>query len=111
MKWPDLVPPSVCNTKIKIVWEDGIDEDGAPAVKTIYDGRCNYSEKSMDVLDAERRLIRLEAVALLHGDPVPNSDIAGTAVIGGGTVRRKIFRSYRARNPDGSVNFTKLELM
>lgn len=111
MKWPELVPDIVCTMPIRIVWTDGIDEDGAPAEITAFDGMCNYSEQSKDILDAERKLIRLEATALINGDPLPGKDISGTAVIGDGTTKRKIYRSSRARNPDGSVNFTKLELM
>lgn len=30
MKWPELVPDSMCNTPITILFEDGINEDGSP---------------------------------------------------------------------------------
>lgn len=111
MIWPQLVPDAVCTTPIRIVWTSGVTADGAPAETTAYTGRCNYAEKSREILDAERRLVRLEAVALLPGDPLPGQDISGTAVIGDGRTKRRIYRASRARNPDGTVNFTQLELM
>ena len=88
MKWPELVPDSVCTIPVKIQFE-----------------------KSKQVLDQERRLVQLQATALFNGDIAPGLDISGEAVINGGTVIRRIYSSSRARNPDGTVNFTKLELM
>lgn len=111
MIWPKLVPDAVCKTRIQIVWTSGVTADGAPAETTAYTGRCNYSEKSREILDAERKLVRLEAVALIPGDPLPGQDISGAAVIGSDGIRRRIYRASRARNPDGTVNFTQLELM
>lgn len=111
MKWPQLVPASVCTTPIRVVVTDGINEDGTPKQVTVYDGMCNYSEKSKNVLDAERRLITLEATALIPGDIAPGKDISGDAVISSGEVTRRIYRSSRGRNPDSTVNFTQLELM
>lgn len=111
MKWPQLVPTSVCTTPIKFVVTDGINEDGTPKQVTVFEGKCNYSEKSKSILDAERRLITLKATALVPGDIAPGKDIVGNAVINGGEVTRRIYESSRGRNPDGTVNFTQLELM
>lgn len=111
MTWPELVPAWVCTTKIKVTVENGIKEDGAPKQTVVFEGLCNYSEKERSVLDAERRLVSLEAQALIPGDIAAGKDISGRVVIGDGTVTRRIYRASRARNPDGTVNFTQLELM
>lgn len=110
MKWPELVPASICNTPITVTITDGIGEDGAPKVVTTWSGNCNYSEKQKQVLDAERRLITLEATALFPGDIFPEREkLEGEVVLGDTTWM--IYRGSRARNPDGTVNFTQLELM
>lgn len=112
MKWPQLVPDSICNTPITVTITDGIDEDSEPKVVGTWSGKCNYSEKQKQILDAERRLITLEATALFNGDIFPGREkLEGEAVLGGGSIVWQIYRGSRARNPDGSVNFTQLELM
>lgn len=111
MKWPELVPDSICNTPIQILFEDGINEDGSPKKTVIFDGKCNYSEKARQILNAERQLIQLQAVALLNGDIAPGKDISGEAIISNGHVIRRIYASSRGYNPDGTVNYTRLELM
>lgn len=109
MKWPELVPDRVCATEIRVETVDGITESGAPAEKTVYAGKCNYSEKMRQVLNAERQLVLLQATALFNGDIAPGEDISGYAVIGG--KKKRIYAASRGRNPDGTVNFTQLELM
>ncbi|ERJ00101.1 hypothetical protein SAMN05444424_2599 [Bittarella massiliensis (ex Durand et al. 2017)] len=113
MRWPRLVPPSVCKTHIVIYLEGELQEDGGVEELPPIDTACNYSEQSRQIVDAERRLIQLEATALLDGDIAPGKNIHGEAVVGEGemAVRRRIYRAERARNPDGTVNYTKLELM
>ncbi len=74
-----------------------------------FETKCNYSEKSKQILDAERRLIQLEATVLMDGDIAPGVKLEGYVEID--TINRTIYRSSRARNPDGTVNFTQLELM
>ena len=112
MRWPELVPDSICHMPITVTITDGIGEDGAPKVVNTWSGNCNYSDKQKRVLDAERRLITLEAIALFNGDVFSGKEkLEGEVVIGDGTITWQIYRGSRARNPDGSVNYTQLELM
>lgn len=112
MKWPPLVPDSICNTPITVTITDGIDKGGAPKVAGTWSGKCNYSEKQKQILDAERRLITLEATALFNGDIFSGQEkLEGEVIVNGGTIIRQIYRGSRARNPDGTVNYTQLELM
>lgn len=113
LKWPQLVPSQACCTPITVQLQTGLNLDGTPKQETIFEGKCNYSEKSRQVMNAERQLIQLNACALIPGDIAPGRDIAGEVVIRGAGAEtvRVIYSASRARNPDGTVNYTQLELV
>jgi len=113
LKWPQLVPPQACCTPITVRLQTGLNLDGTPKQETIFEGKCNYSEKSRPVVDAERQLIQLNARALIPGDIAPGRDISGEVAVHGAGAEtvRIIYSASRARNPDGTVNFTQLELI
>lgn len=114
MKWPKLVPTKMCHARIVVRIQRGVSVDGSPEYTQLWSGRCSYSERSKNVLNAERQLVRLEATALIDGDIAPGMDIAGEAVVtdeGAPETVRTIYSASRARNPDGTVNYTRLELM
>lgn len=113
MKWPQLVPPQACCTPITVRLQTGLNLDGSPKRETVYEGKCNYSERSRQVMNAERQLIQLNACALIPGDIAPGRDIAGEAVVraAGAETVRVIYSASRGRNPDGTVNFTQLEMI
>lgn len=111
MKYPQLVPDKVCNTPITVYREDGLNRDGSPKRTVIFEGRCNYSEKTTQRMTADRQLITLNATALFGGDIAPGSDtIEGMVTVLHG-IHRRIYASQKCRNPDGSVNYTRLELI
>lgn len=113
-RYPKLVPPEMCHTEVEITFTKGLDTDGSPKVVTSFTAMCNYSEKSRQVMSADRQLIELSACALFNGDIAPGIDLAGEVLVknaGAPDVVRRIYRGERARNPDGTVNFTKLELI
>lgn len=111
MKYPSLVPAWACNVQISVYLTDGITERGTPDEVILEDKKCNYSEKMKQVLDTERRLVTLSATALFNGDIAPNlKTLEGYASVNGGP-QLLIFRAERPRNPDGTVNYTRLELM
>ena len=83
--------------------EDGVDE------KLIFDGKCNYSEKTKTTLNEQRQVVELTGKVLLKGDIYPGKLIKGYVVIDG--VKRTIFRSRKLRNLDGSIYSTELDLM
>lgn len=110
MRWPQLVPASICTEEVKVHLTAGLGADGVPVELPAVEARCNYSEKMRQVLDHERRLVALAATALFPGDLAPKTpQLEGWVLVRG--IRREIFRAERARNPDGTVNYTKLELM
>lgn len=112
MRYPNLVPKSVCCTPIKFaLYAEELDEDGAPIVVFEYDGKCNYQDSAKRVYIDDKHYIELTGKALFCGDICPELSVisGGEAEIFG--EKRQIFRGTKARNPDGSVNYTSLELM
>ncbi len=110
MKYPQLVPDRVCNTACKVYQTDGLNRDGSKKKTVIFDGRCFHSEKSKQKLSAEKQLITLSGEALFNGDIAPSSSVIdGYAEIDGREYR--IYGCEKAKNPDGTVNYTRLELM
>lgn len=83
--------------------EDGVEE------KLIFDGRCNYSEKTKTTLNEQRQVVELTGKVLLKGDIYPGKLIKGYVEIN--NEKRTIYRSRKLRNPDGSIYSTELELM
>lgn len=112
MKYPKLVPDRVCNTKVRIFITEGLNRDGSPKDKEIFDGKCFHDEKSYQKLNAEKQLITLSGKLFFNGDIAPDSDtISGKVEINGSKETRIINSSYKGKNPDGTVNYTMLELI
>lgn len=110
MKWPRLVREA--RTKAHVVLEaNEISEHGRrdKALDAVL--LCNYQSKARQVLTAEKVLIEIAGVALFDGDICPTLAVlsAGTVTIHG--IEHKIYRGSKERNPDGTVNFTRLELV
>lgn len=111
MKYPSLVRKENCKTDIHVViYGEDITEDGAPEVVLEKDLKCNYQDKAKRVLTAEKTIIQINGVALFCEDFAPDIPI-----ISGGEVtifgeKRSIFQGTKARNPDGTVNYIKLEM-
>lgn len=112
MKYPCLVPARLCRQTVNVtITEEGISEEGAPIEHLLGELRCNYQDSAKTVLTAEKKLVQLSAVALFPGDICPElSVISGGVVVVDGT-GREIFQGIKARNPDGTVNYTELRLV
>lgn len=130
MDFPKLVLKQFCKTPVKVtVYGEGITEDGAPVVifecrkvypsfdlfpsDTFFAGeiRCNYQDKSKTVFDAQKKIVKTSGVILIPGDIAPNfPTLSGGYVLING-VKRDIVQGVKARNPDGTVNFTELDVI
>lgn len=112
MKYPCLVPKRLCKTDIHVrIEQEGLNEDGGPIPAFEADLKCNYQDTAKMVMTAEGKQVQLSGVALFPGDMAPE-----LAVLSGGTVsvydsQRDIFQGMKARNPDGTVNYTELRLV
>lgn len=111
MKYPCLVPKQFCKTDIEVeIDREGVTKYGEPLEQVKWNGKCNYQDKGRTVLTAEKKLIQLSGCAMIPGDIAPE-----LPVITGGTItvfgeKRKIYEGTKARNPDGSVNYTRLDV-
>lgn len=112
MRYPCLVPEKLCRTDIYVEIEaEGITEDGAPIPAFSATLKCNYQDGGKRILTEEQKLVQISGTALFPGDICP--DIAnitgGIAEVHG--MRRIIAEGRKARNPDGTVNYTELRLL
>lgn len=112
MKYPCLVPERLCKTDIRLEIEpEGLTEDGGPFPPVVVEAKCNYQDGGKVVFTADKKVVQLASVALFPGDICPE-----LPVISGGTAKvygadRRIFAGRKARNPDGSVNYTEVQLI
>lgn len=112
MKYPCLVPKRLCKTDIGLEFDrEGINEYGEPLEPVLYAGTCNYQDKARTVLTAEKKLVEITGSALFPGDICPDLPVisGGKAVIFG--VERRVLQGRKARNPDGTVNYTEVLLI
>ena len=112
MKYPCLVPKRLCKTDISLVLEqEEVTEYGEPLQTFQYTGKCNYQDKAKTILTAEKKLVQITGTALFPGDICPDLPVisGGKAVVFG--VERRIQQGMKARNPDGTVNYTEVLLI
>lgn len=112
MKYPCLIPKKLCKIPIHLeIHPEGLQENGEPFPAVIVDGKCNYQDKAKTVLTAEKKLVEITGSALFPGDICPDLPVisGGRAEIFG--VERRIQQGTKARNPDGSVNYTEVLLI
>ena len=101
----------VCTTPVHVeITEEGLTEEGAPIMVINKDLKCNYQDVAKEILTAQKKIVQITGSAYFQGDIAQ-----GVAVITGGTATvhgetRKIASGMKARNPDGSVNYTRIDL-
>lgn len=112
MKYPNLVSKYFCKTPCRVIlYGMGITEDGEPEI--IFDRElfCNWQGKGKTVITAEQKLIKLNGCALFCGDPFFDvSEITNGKIIISG-IERQIWQGEKVRNPDGTINFTRLDVI
>jgi hypothetical protein len=111
MKYPKLVRKSDCKTPVKVtVFSKDLGEDGEQITYGTIETYCNYQSSGKRVIDDKQQLIDVTGVALFSDDIFSTlSEIThGEVEIFG--EKREIIKGSKARNPDGTVNFVRLEL-
>ena len=112
MKYPKLVPEKVCKTQIYLrIDSDEIGEYGESDVIADLILYCNYQATSKRIYTSDTTYIQLSGIALFDGDIV---SIEGNISSGIASVFEKEYQIHaisKMRNPDGTVNYTKIELI
>ena len=122
--WPRLVRPELCVTRAELVLTDGENPDGSPRTARTLTRQCrlestpaqgitpnrDFGDGSRRSLDAERLVVQGGATALFDGDIAPGLTVLAGTVTAEGRVWR-IRESCRERNPDDTVNYTRLTLV
>lgn len=112
MKYPCLVLSQYCKTEISLeIEQEGLNEYGEPLEPVKYTGKCNYQDKARTILTVEKKLVEITGSALFPDDICPTLPTisGGTAVVFGS--KRRIQQGTKARNPDGTVNYTEVLLI
>jgi len=110
MKYPCLVPLQYCKTDVIINIElEDTEIDGSPK-KVTYEGKCNYQDSGKTIFTAEKRTVQVNGTVLIPKDIAPDipNITKGNVIING--EKRDIASGNKCRNPDGTVNFTKIEV-
>lgn len=130
MKFPQLVKQQFCKTPVGItIYGESVTEDGAPIVafecrklyasenlypsETLFPGNthCNMQSNAKTVYTKEQKIVQVSAVLLFDGDIAPDCpNLSGGFVVLDG-VKRNIIQGTKHRNPDGTVNFTELDVI
>ena len=111
MLYPSLVKSFVESTPVSIsVDADGIDEDGAPIEGVSWSGSANYQDHVEEKYGTDKAETEVKGVLYMDGDP-----FSEMSIIAGGTVtvfgeQRDIVLGMKARNLDGTVNYTRLDI-
>lgn len=100
-------PIWLANTPIE-VWFEGTNTDGDYEEKKIFEGKCIYTDKSKQVLNAERQLITLSGKAVIESS-IYDVPFEGYIKVNG--IKKKIYSIERPLNPDGSIFSTEISLM
>lgn len=112
MKYPCLVPKRLCKTDIYVhIEQEGLTEDGGPLLAFEAELKCNYQDTAKTVLTAEGKQVQLSGVAMMPGDIAPELPVLSSGTVSVFGAERTIFQGVKARNPDGTVNYTELRLI
>jgi hypothetical protein len=110
MKYPKLVRIAKTPVHVEIESEHP-NEFGERKLLLQADFKCNYQDKAQINFKSQKQSSRATGTIYIDGDILP-----GVAVIAAGHVeifgeRREIESGCKARNLDGSVNYTRLDVI
>lgn len=112
MKFPCLVDKRFCKTPVTVSIEsDELNEDGELADVFVIDTNCNLQMGARVSMTKDKEKIELAGIALFIGDLCPSIPViaSGNVTINGN--KYGINKGTKNYNPDGTVNYTTLELV
>lgn len=112
MGFPQLALKVFCTKPVFVeIYKEGRTEDGGPIIALQKELKCNYQSTAKEVVNEKNQKIELTGICIFPGDVAPD-----LTVIAGGTVtidgeKRKIYKGSKNYDPDGTVNYTRIEVM
>lgn len=97
-------PDFLANTDIK-VFSTELNENGGYDKTPLYDGKCIYTDKIRQVMNANRQLVTLTGKAVINGDVSIKQ-----GYLLKGEDKKSIYSIEKPQNPDGSVFSTEINL-
>lgn len=95
---------------ITVVITSGLNEDGTEKEVLKKELKCNYSETTRRVQNSQGLWVPLSGIVRFKGDICPEIANPGGYILLNN--QKIVINNYvRPRNPDGTVNHTRLELM
>ena len=112
MKFPCMIDKRFCKTPIRVVIDStDLSEDGELTQAVELATTCNLQMGARASLSKDKERIELSGIALFIGDICPELPViaSGTVFINGNEYA--INKGTKNLNPDGTVNYTTLELI
>lgn len=112
MKFPCLVDKRFCKTPVTVTIEsDELNEDGELAEVFKVTTKCNLQMGAKASFTKDKEKIELSGIALFIGDICPMLSVISSGSITIDGKEYGINKGNKNLNPDGTVNYTTLELI
>ena len=110
MNFPKLVRNPKTPVRV-VITSDEENEFAERKVLLDKDFLCNYQDAAAVKYTADKRSLEVTGAIYIDGDIVPEASViaSGSVYIFG--AKREIARGTKARNLDGSVNYTRLDVI
>ena len=111
MIYPKLVRKCDCKIPVEIhFYLDELNEDGEQIEIISIKAKCNYQEESKNEISDKENISRGIGKIYLHDDIIPqyNNINDGYVIILGN--KRQITQVVKSRNPDGTVNYLRIDV-
>lgn len=112
MKFPKLVNSGFTKTWLHVtLYAEEITEDGAPIIALDDDFRGNWQDGAKTILTKEQKKVQISGRVYIDGDAAPCLSEITDGIVTVFGVDRKLAMGRKHRNPDGTVNYTELDVM
>ncbi len=101
-------PKWLANTPVAVFYE-GTNQDGDYIEEKVFDGKCIYTNKSKQIMNAEKQLITLSGKVVIEGDVCHSKHFKGYILINNS--KKAVYSVEKPLNPDGSIFSTELNLI
>ena len=112
MVFPCLVDKRFCNTSVTVILEsEELNEDGELEELLRIEKKCNLQMGARASFTKDKEKIELSGIALFIGDICPDIPVIASGTVTIDEQDYSINKGTKNLNPDGTVNYTTLELI